>query len=72
LFGKWKHLERQEPQSGVTRFAFSLGAIAGKWPLWRIQAAMESTAVKHVEARCEQYFPTTPGGPFRRSGGLID
>jgi hypothetical protein len=59
LFGKWKHLERQESQSGVTGFVLSLGAIAGKWPLSRIQAAMESTGVKHVEAWCEQYLPTT-------------
>lgn len=59
LFGKWKHLERQESQSGVTGFVLSLGAIAGKWPLSRIQAALESTPVKHVEAWCEQYFPTT-------------
>ena len=59
LFGKWKHLERQESQSGVTGFVLSLGAIAGKWPLSRIQAALESTPVKHVEAWCEQYFPAT-------------
>jgi hypothetical protein len=59
LFGKWKHLERQESQSGITGFVLSLGAIAGKWPLSRIQAALESTSVKHVQAWCEQYFPTT-------------
>ena len=59
LFGKWKHLERQESQSGMTGFVLSLGVIAGKWPLSRIQAALESTPVKHVEVWCKQYFPTT-------------
>jgi hypothetical protein len=59
LFGKWKHLERQESQSGITDFVLSLGAIVGEWPLSRIQAALESTPVKHVETWCEQHFPTT-------------
>jgi len=59
LFGKWKHLERQESRSGVTGFVLSLGAIAGKWPRSRIQAALESTPGKHVDAWCKQYFPTT-------------
>jgi hypothetical protein len=59
LFGKWKQLERQESRSGMTGFVLSLGVIAGKWPLSRIQAALESTPVKHVDAWCKQHFPTT-------------
>jgi hypothetical protein len=27
LFGKWKMLERQEPQSGITGLILSLGAL---------------------------------------------
>ena len=48
LFGKWKTLERQESQSGITGLILSLGALLGAWPASRIQAALEATPVKHV------------------------
>jgi hypothetical protein len=54
LFGKWKTLERQESQSGITGLILSLGALLGSWPAPRIQAALEATPVKHVVSWCQE------------------
>jgi len=57
LFGKWKTLERQESQSGITGLLLSLGALLGAWPVSRIQTALEATPVKHVVGWCSQNLP---------------
>jgi hypothetical protein len=57
LFGKWKTLERQESQSGVTGLVLSLGALLGAWTPSRIQAALEATPVKHVVRWCQANLP---------------
>lgn len=57
LFGKWKMLERQESQSGITGLVLSLGALLGAWPASRIQAALEATPVKHVVRWCHENLP---------------
>jgi len=57
LFGKWKTLERQESQSGITGLILSLGALLGAWPPSRIQAALEATPVKHVLRWCQENLP---------------
>ena len=59
LFGKWKTLERQESQSGITGLILSLGALLGAWPSSRIQAALEATPVKHVVRWCQQNLPSS-------------
>jgi hypothetical protein len=59
LFGKWKTLERQESQSGITGLVLSLGALLGGWPASRIQAALEATPVKHVVAWCHANLPSS-------------
>lgn len=59
LFGKWKTLERQESQSGITGLILSLGALLGDWPLPRIQAALEATPVKHVVRWCQENLPSS-------------
>jgi len=59
LFGKWKTLERQESQSGITRLILSLGALLGAWPSSRIQAALEATPVKHVVRWCQENLPSS-------------
>jgi len=59
LFGKWKTLERQESQSGITRLILSLGALLGAWPLSRIQTALEATPVKHVVSWCQDNLPSS-------------
>lgn len=59
LFGKWKTLERQESQSGITGLILSLGALLGTWPSPRIQAALEATPVKHVVSWCEGNLPSS-------------
>ncbi|HJN13496.1 MAG: hypothetical protein QGG09_11090 [Pirellulaceae bacterium] len=59
LFGKWKTLERQESQSGITGLVLSLGALLGAWPPSRIQAALEATPVKHVVRWCHDNLPTS-------------
>lgn len=59
LFGKWKTLERQESQSGITGLVLSLGALLGAWPQSRIQAALEATPVKHVVAWCQENLPSS-------------
>jgi len=57
LFGKWKTLERQESQSGITGLILSLGALLGAWPSSRVQAALEATPVKHVVRWCQENLP---------------
>lgn len=57
VFGKWKTLERQESNSGVTSLILSLGSMLGQWPLSRIQAALEATPVKAVKSWCKQSLP---------------
>lgn len=59
LFGKWKTLERQESQSGITGLILSLGALLGAWPLSRIKAALEATPVKHVVSWCQDNLPSS-------------
>jgi len=59
LFGKWKTLERQESQSGITGLVLSLGALLGVWPASRIQAALEATPVKHVVRWCQENLPSS-------------
>jgi len=59
LFGKWKTLERQESQSGITGLILSLGALLGTWPVSRIQAALEATPVKHVVRWCQVNLPAS-------------
>jgi hypothetical protein len=59
LFGKWKTLERQESQSGITGLILSLGALLGAWPPSRIQAALEATPVKHVVNWCQDNLPSS-------------
>ncbi|MGB6044391.1 MAG: hypothetical protein WBF93_14630 [Pirellulales bacterium] len=59
LFGKWKTLERQESQSGITGLILSLGALLGAWPSSRIQAALEETPVKHVVRWCQENLPSS-------------
>jgi hypothetical protein len=57
LFGKWKTLERQESQSGITGLILSLGTLVGTWPLSRIQTALEATPVRHVVSWCQENLP---------------
>lgn len=57
LFGKWKALERQESQSGITELIVSLGSLLGTWTRSRIQAALEATPVKHVVSWCQDNLP---------------
>ena len=57
VFGKWKNLERQESQSGITRLVLSLGALLGPWTKSRITTALEQTPVKHVLTWCERHLP---------------
>jgi len=59
LFGKWKTLERQESQSGITGLILSLGSLLGSWPPSRIQAALEATLVKHVVGWLQANLPTS-------------
>ena len=59
LFGKWKTLERQESQSGITGLILSLGALLGAWPPSRLQAALEATPVKHVIRWCQDNLPSS-------------
>jgi hypothetical protein len=59
LFGKWKTLERQESQSGITGLVLSLGVLLGSWPASRIQAALEATPVKHVVGWCQENLPSS-------------
>jgi len=59
LFGKWKTLERQESQSGITGLVLSLGALLGAWPASRIRSALEATPVKHVVSWCRENLPTS-------------
>ncbi len=59
LFGKWKTLERQQSQSGITGLILSLGALLGTWPRSRIQAALEATPVKHVVSWCQDNLPSS-------------
>jgi hypothetical protein len=59
LFGKWKTLERQESQSGITGLVLSIGALLGSWPASRIQAALEATPVKHVVDWCQENLPSS-------------
>ena len=59
LFGKWKTLERQESQSGITGLVLSLGALLGAWPRSRIRAALEATLVKHVVSWCHENLPSS-------------
>jgi len=59
LFGKWKTLERQESQSGITGLVLSLGALLGAWPRSRICAALEATPVKHVVGWCHANLPSS-------------
>jgi hypothetical protein len=59
LFGKWKTLERQESQSGITGLILSLGALLGTWTSSRIQAALEATPIKHVVSWCQDNLPSS-------------
>ena len=59
LFGKWKTLERQESQSGITGLILSLGALVGAWPSYRIQTALEATPVKHVVNWCQKHLSSS-------------
>ena len=59
LFGKWKTLERQESQSGITGLVLGLGVLLGAWPRSRIRAALESTPVKHVVGWCHENLPSS-------------
>lgn len=59
LFGKWKTLERQESQSGITGLVLGLGALLGAWPRSRIRAALEATPVKHVVGWCHENLPSS-------------
>jgi hypothetical protein len=59
LFGKWKMLERQDSQSGITRMILSHGSMLGAWPLSRIQTALEATPVKHVVSWCQDNLPSS-------------
>jgi hypothetical protein len=59
LFGKWKTLERQESQSGITGLVLSLGALLGAWPPSRIRSALEATPVKHVVGWCHENLPSS-------------
>jgi len=57
VFGKWKHLERQESSSGITSLALSLGALLGHWTEARVQTALEQTPVKKVLSWIKQHLP---------------
>ena len=57
VFGKWKNLERQESQSGVTSLVLSLGALLGHWTESRITTALEQIPVKHVLTWCKRHLP---------------
>jgi hypothetical protein len=59
LFGKWKTLERQESQSGITGLILSLGALLGAWPSPRIQATLEATPVKQEVRWCQDNLPSS-------------
>jgi hypothetical protein len=52
VFGKWKTLERQESNSGITSLVLSLGSLVGPWPASRIRTALEATPIKHVMDWC--------------------
>ena len=57
VFGKWKTLERQESNSGITSFLLSLGAMLGTWTTSRLQEALKQTPVKQVKSWCRTYLP---------------
>ena len=57
VFGKWKSLERQESQSGITGLVLSLGALLGNWTTSRIQTALNQTPVKQVTTWCKTHLP---------------
>ncbi len=57
LFGKWKTLERQESQSGITSQALSLGVLVGKWPVERVAEGLQEVGVKHVANWCQTHLP---------------
>ena len=57
LFGKWKTLERQESQSGITSQALSLGVLVGKWPVARMLQGLLEVGVKHVASWCATNLP---------------
>lgn len=59
VFGKWKTMEHQESHSGITSLVLSLGSLVGKWPLSRINAALEATPVKHVIDWSREHLPST-------------
>ena len=57
VFGKWKTLERQESNSGITSFLLSLGAMLGTWTASRLQEALTQTPVKQVKSWCRTHLP---------------
>ena len=59
VFGKWKMLERQESNSGITSLVLSLGSLVGPWPASRIRAALEATPMKHVMEWCGTHLVTS-------------
>ena len=59
VFGKWKTLERQESNSGITSLILSLGSMLGKWTLPRVQEALEATPVKAVLSWCAASLPVS-------------
>ena len=59
VFGKWKTLERQESNSGITSLILSLGSMLGKWPSSRVREALEATPVKAVHSWCATSIPTS-------------
>ena len=56
VFGKWKTLERQESNSGITSFLLSLGAMLGTWTASRLQEALKQTPVKQVKSWCRTHL----------------
>lgn len=59
VFGKWKTLERQESNSGITSLILSLGSMLGKWTSSRVREALEATPVKAVHSWCAASIPTS-------------
>ncbi len=59
VFGKWKMLERQESNSGITSLVLSLGSLVGPWPASRIRTALEATPIKHVMDWCGTHLVTS-------------
>ena len=59
LFGKFKTMEHQESQSGITSFVLSLGSLLGEWTVERVAAAMQATPVKHTLQWLQDLLPAS-------------